>query len=498
VSPITLAYIFFFYGLAFFGMGLAITLEIGHVSDARLRHALSALAVFGLVHGVHEWLEMFDRLGLLPLSIISPLAWDALRITFLAWSFLALAAFGASLLANNERARRLSLLVPLGLELLWAVGLLGMRSRFPDTADLWAVADVWTRYVLAVLGALLACAGLFAQQRVFRRAGMARFGRDALWAAVAFAWYGAVSQVFTRPSPLPPSTILNSDLFLELFGFPVQLLRAAAAIVVAVFVVRFSRSWEVEIKSQLTSLQRSRLEEAERRESLRGELLRRVVAAQEAERKRIARELHDATGQTLTAIGLGLRGVSGILHQDPDKASANLRRMQTLVAHALSELQHMISDLRPSHLDDLGLPAALRWYCGELQERFPIAVDVEVNGEVWDVRGEVTTALFRIAQEALTNVVKHAGAEQVRVNLTYRPESVSLEVVDNGSGFNSGQIQTGKGEGWGLAGMSERASLIGGDLRLESSPGQGTRVKVSVPAQADNEVGDDHSAAARR
>jgi len=497
LSPTTLAFIFFFYGLAFFSMGLAITLEIGHVSDPRLRHALRPLAVFGLIHGSHEWMEMFDNLGLLPLSDLSPIAWDSLRVAVLAWSFLALGAFGASLLAKDDRTRRLSLLVPLGLEALWAVGLLVMRSRFPDPAVLWAVADVWTRYVLAVLGALLACAGLLAQQRVFRQAGMARFGRDSLWAAVAFAWYGAVGQVFTRPSPLPPSTIINSDLFLDLFGFPIQLLRAVAAITVAVFVVRFLRSWEVGIQRELAELQRSRLQEAERRETLRSELLRRVVGAQEAERKRIARELHDATGQTLTAIGLGLRGVTGILHQDLDKAAANLRQLQMLVANALNELQHVIADLRPSHLDDLGLPAALRWYCGEVKARAPIAVEVEVSGEAWEVPGEVTTALFRIAQEALTNVVKHADADRVTVSLAYRPEAVSLEVFDDGRGFDPELIETEKGLAWGLAGMSERASLIGGQLHVESGPGEGTRVKVTVPARVGSEGRDDHSAAAR-
>ncbi len=497
MSPTSLAFIFFFYGLAFFSMGVAIMLEIGHVSDPRLRHALRLLAVFGLVHGSHEWMEMFDNLGLLPLSRFSPLAWDSLRVAVLAWSFLALSAFGASLLAKDERTRRLSLLVPTGLALLWASGLLVMRSRFPNPAELWAAADVWTRYVLAVLGALLACAGLLAQQRAFRQAGMARYGRDSLWAAVAFAWYGAVGQVFTRPSLLPPSTIINSDLFQHLFGFPIQLLRAVAAITVAVFVVRFLRSWEVGIQREIAELQRSRLQEAERREMLRGELLRRVVGAQEAERKRIARELHDATGQTLTAIGLGLRGVTGILHQDLDKAAANLRQLQTLVANALNELQHVIADLRPSHLDDLGLPAALRWYCGEVQARAPLVVEVEVGGEPWEVPGEVTTALFRIAQEALTNVVRHAEADRVRVSLVYAPEAVSLEVFDDGRGFDPELIEPGKGEAWGLAGMSERALLIGGELHVESGPGEGTRVKVSVPARAGSEGRDGHSPVAR-
>jgi signal transduction histidine kinase len=485
LSPTTLAYIFFFYGLAFFSMGLAITLEIGHISNPRLKHALRPLAVFGVVHGGHEWMEMFENLGFLPWQAVSPGAVQAVRIGILAISFLSLSAFGASLLATDERSRRVSNLVPMGQAALWGCGILALRARFPDPSVLPGVVDVWTRYILAILGALMACAGLLAQQRAFRQAGLVRFGWDSLWAAIAFAWYGVVGQVFTRPSPLPPSTVINSDLFLEVVGFPIQLLRAVAAIMVAIFVVRFLRSWEVEIQRKLAELQASRLEEAERREIHRGELLRQVVAAQEAERTRIARELHDATGQALTAIGLGLRGVTGILYQDLEKAARNLREMQSLVARSLTELQQVIADLRPSHLDDLGLPAALRWYAGEVQARGGVSVDVEVRGEHRPMAGETVTALFRVAQEALANVLKHAGASRARVDLVYDPAFVELSVEDDGRGFDAQAAETGRVETWGLAGMRERASLVGGELTVDSAPGEGTRIRIRLPQRGE-------------
>ncbi|MEK6573788.1 MAG: hypothetical protein AABZ58_05670, partial [Chloroflexota bacterium] len=228
------ALIFFFYGLAFFSMGLVVTLEGGRASDVRLRHALRPLAAFGLIHGAHEWLEMFDRLRILPGD---PLAWQAIRLAILAFSFLSLAAFGGSLLAPNEYYRRLSLLIPLGQAAVWGIGIFIMRGVF-SADEMWKVADVWSRYVLAVPAALLACSGLVAQQRVFRQAGLTRFGQDSLWAAVAFAWYGLIGQTFTQVSLLPPSTFFNQDLFFRLFGFPVQLLRAASAVVSAIFVIR--------------------------------------------------------------------------------------------------------------------------------------------------------------------------------------------------------------------------------------------------------------------
>ncbi|TFH34143.1 MAG: sensor histidine kinase [Anaerolineales bacterium] len=489
----TIALIYFIYGLAFFSMGLAVMLEAGRGSDERLRWALRPLAGFALLHGAHEWLEMFELLEVLPLQYAAPLFWTSLRIGLLAYSFLSLAAFGAALLTPNERMRRLSLMVPLGMASIWGFGVLILRNQIALGSGLWDAADVWTRYVLAIPSALMASAGLIAQQRAFRKVGMARFGQDSLWAAVAFAWYGVVGQSFTRPSQLFPSNIINQNLFIDLFGFPVQLLRAAAATAAAVFVIRFLRASEVETQRQIAELQAARLEESERREAMRGELLKRVVAAQEAERQRIGRELHDETGQALTAIGLGLRGATSTLQQDVDKAGRNLRQLEGLVNHSLTELQRLISDLRPSHLDDLGLASALRWYAGEVETRLPIKVHVNIEGDAHALPAEVKTGLFRIAQEALTNIVKHSSAQHAQVRVKFNPEYVTLEVQDDGSGFDLGVTAMDSARPtWGLAGMRERATLLDGRFFVESEIGKGTLVRVSVPTDANREEYDEY------
>ncbi len=478
---ISITLVFFLYGLAFFTMGVVIVQEVGRCTDARLRHALRFLAAFGLLHGIHEWLEMFQGIGPLPGQQADPMLWEDLRILLLAFSFLPLSEFGVSLMATDEKKRRLSLLVPLTLAAVWSFGLLFMGSRYSLGGEFWDAADVWTRYVLAIPGALLACIGLIFQQRAFRQAGMAQFGQDSLWAAVAFAWYGLIGQMFPKQSSLPPSTFLNSDLFQQVFGFQVQLMRAFAAILAAVFVIRFMRSFEVETRRKIAELQSDKLEEAQRREAMRGELLRQVVAAQEAERQRIARELHDETGQSLTAIGLGLRGVSTHLQEDSDKSAQNLRRLEGLVSSALNELQRLIADLRPSHLDDLGLAAALRWYTGEIQNRTPLKITMEIDGDNREIPAEVRVAIFRVAQEALNNVIRHAQASQAWVRLYFSQNAVTLLVEDNGCGFDTEKARDPDRPAWGLIGMEERASLLGGSLVLHSNPGQGTRVQVTIP-----------------
>jgi signal transduction histidine kinase len=486
------ALIFFFYGLAFFIMGVVITQEVGRCTDTRLRHALRYLAAFGLLHGIHEWLEMFQGIGVIVGQQDIALAWEGARLMLLVSSFLALITFGLMLLARTPERRRLNLLVPLAFASIWSFGLLILKGIYPPQLLLWDVVDVWTRYSLALPSAFLAGTGLIVQQREFRRAGMAQFGQDSLWAAVAFAWYGLIGQVFTRPSALPPSHVINSVLFMDVLGFPVQLLRASAAVVVAIFVIRFLRAFEVETQREIEELQAARLEEAQRREIVHRELLRRVVGAQEAERQRVARELHDETGQSLTAIGMGLRGVTHILRQDAEKAENNLRMLEGLVARSLDELQRLIADLRPSHLDDLGLPAALRWYTNEIQNRLPLKVQVEILGEPKELPAELKTAIFRIAQEALTNVIKHSGASIVNVRLCYQSDVVSLSVQDNGKGFDLRVGRHPERPSWGLLGMQERTTLLGGKLFLRSEIDQGTEVMITIPYYKAEEVDDDN------
>jgi signal transduction histidine kinase len=488
--------IFFIYGLAFFSMGLAITLEANRGSDTRLRHGLRALAIFGILHGIHEWVDMFELLDMLPGHEMDATAWHTARIAMLEFSFLFLAAFGATLLPRVKNFRRASIVVPMILATVWGVGIVVLRGFFAIETGLWDVADVWTRYAVAVPAGLLACIGLIGQWRVFRKAGMERFGRDALLAAFAFALYGLLGQTIVRASPLPPSTVINQDLFLRTFGFPIQLLRAGAAVVSAWAIIRFLRSFEYETQRKIALLQEAQLHEAQRREALRGQLLRQVVSAQEAERQRIARELHDATGQSLTAVGLGLRSVSDVLRQDTDKAAENLRQLEGLVARALDELQRLISDLRPSHLDDLGLPAALRWYAGEVQNRTRLNIAAEINGEPRPIDPMVNTALFRVAQEALTNVIKHAQAANVTMRLSYLPDTVMLEVEDDGCGFEV--HARAERPAWGLLGMEERATLLGGSVAIQSQPGHGTRVEMTIPYHSNLEVGNGDTAAAGR
>ncbi len=223
----------------------------------------------------------------------------------------------------------------------------------------------------------------------------------------------------------------------------------------------------------------------------RSHLLAKVIGAQEDERRRIARELHDEAGQALTSLMLGLTRLEQTL-EDPAarRQAAGLRSVTT---DALDWMRDMARELRPSTLDDLGLSAALSRYVADYGLKHAVETDFQSAGpEGMRLRPEAETALYRIVQEALTNVARHAGATNVNVLLERRDGHAVLVVEDDGRGFDVDGVR-GAGnpaEKLGLLGMEERAALVGGTLTIESRPGTGTAVFVEVPVEASR---DDHN-----
>jgi signal transduction histidine kinase len=204
--------------------------------------------------------------------------------------------------------------------------------------------------------------------------------------------------------------------------------------------------------------------------------LRRVVEGQELERRRLARELHDETGQALTSILLGLKRVEEAKSREASRAAATELREE--IVKTLQAVRRLAVELRPKALDDFGLVPALERLAEAFGDSSGIEIDVEANLDDSRLPAEVETALYRIAQEALTNVAKHAGAGHVSVVVTRRPGSVTVVVEDNGRGFGATGGDSG---GLGLVGMKERVGLLGGRLAIESTEGSGTTIVAEVP-----------------
>ena len=703
-----IVFVYFLYGLAFFSMGLAVWLESGRSSRLRLARAMGPLAAFAILHSLHEWLEMFQRLGVLvpgAPAVGQTLAADAVRVSLLAISFVMLIVFGVRLLHSSGKGRgneHSFVMLSLGLLLaIWLVSVVATQRVYDlCLADCILSIDVLTRYILGIPAAILAGWAMILERRAFQERGMVSFGRDLQVAAIALFIYGVVGQAFPPESVLFPANVVNDALFRELFGFPVQLFRGLAATVVALFVVRALRAFELEHQQNLTAARKERLkaqqaaleteertrreterlnrqlrmavqdltllfelsrslattldqeelmekalhkilegvpriqagmilcptqneqpprvvvsagcdamenvsspamtcarirqvgervlesgqpalqsngettllahsvtsgpvhfsdhfdaeiegqvvgvplvaqgrlcgtlvlgvaygapplttrdlslvstiasqlsiaienamlyEEVQEREALRGELYRRIVSAQERERQRIARELHDGTGQVLTGLGLGLMAAAENVHADPEQASRQLIELKDLNAQALQELRDLIRDLRPSILDDLGLVPAVQAQVKEFEARTGVDAGLMTDGPRRRLPSEMETVIFRIVQESLTNVAKHADAQHVLVRLIFNESAVQLIVTDDGRGFDPEEALSADGRerrAWGLLGIQERITLVGGGCEFASRADRGTTVRVWAPLnEASNEgVNDDRN-----
>lgn len=221
--------------------------------------------------------------------------------------------------------------------------------------------------------------------------------------------------------------------------------------------------------------------ELDKRETLRRLLLVKIIKSQEEERLRVARDLHDNLGQTMSSLGYRLESVSHILETDPAKAKSVIDSIREDNIHAQNELRTTIYGLRPSVLDDLGLIPALRSYAKTRLSPSGIDVAFNTSGKSQRLPLEIETALFRISQEALNNVVRHAKAQNVHVAAAFKPEAIDIDISDDGKGFDETVLQRKPGEQVGILGMRERAELLGGNLVIASQPGKGCRITVHIP-----------------
>jgi signal transduction histidine kinase len=221
----------------------------------------------------------------------------------------------------------------------------------------------------------------------------------------------------------------------------------------------------------------------QQKEAIRQKLLRRVIEAGEEERKRLARELHDQTGQLLTSL---IAGLGALEAGAPDELwQGKLRELRALAAQTLSEVHDVALALRPSVLDDAGLVAALKKHCENFARHFNVELDCQAVGlnEACRLPPEHELTLYRIVQEAITNAVRHGGATAVHVLLQRKDSAVLAVIEDNGKGFDVTSWRTGAlgADRLGLLGIEERAALLGGTLRVESRPGAGTSLFVEIP-----------------
>jgi signal transduction histidine kinase len=478
----TLLITYFFYGLSFFAMGLAMLLETGQSPALAEARSLRFLAAFGILHGTHEWLESYllqaQQAGT---SLPAWLGW--FRMALLVASFIALFLYAyVTLQLTSPKYQGIRLLHFDRLMAYEALVILCVALTYRAQPIQWlTLLDILSRYLLAIPAAALTGLALFTQGRQFRSEGRIPLAAPVTTAGFAFAVYAA-AQLFVHTAPAFPAQYINQESFLALTGIPIQLVRTMAAIVITVGLIHATQIVEKERQAQLVAAHRARLEALEERDTLRRELLQHVVRSQEDERARIARELHDEIAQFLSAFSLELGALRSTLKRaDTTRMVDHLQGLNRQMSQSLYQLVH---DLRPSHLDDLGLVPALSSLIAQDCHPKGLEVQLDVDGNQQRLNPLVETVLYRVAQEALNNVCRHASVRQASVRLSYQDSQVVICISDQGVGFDPAE-KFHPPRGWGLAGMRERVESLEGQLTLQSTPGKGTSVEVIIPLKDD-------------
>ncbi|MGQ9501463.1 MAG: sensor histidine kinase [Anaerolineae bacterium] len=240
-----------------------------------------------------------------------------------------------------------------------------------------------------------------------------------------------------------------------------------------------------EIVEERTSELVALYEQLRRKDELSKRLLGKVLTAQEQERARLARELHDEIGQALTAIMMTTTVVENSLPSEFASGREKLANVRNIASQALNGLRGLIFDLRPEVLDDLGLALALRAQTKKHLEPLGIQVELRASGLRDNLPHEVETAVFRVVQEAITNIARHSRATQVSISLTKQEGRLLVRVRDNGQGFDLAQVMNGPRQAWGLLGMEERVTLLGGKFYISTRPGAGTLLLAEIPLDGD-------------
>ncbi|MBI2953449.1 MAG: sensor histidine kinase [Chloroflexi bacterium] len=525
--------IFFIYGLAFFAMGLAVAIESRRSTAVVLASSLKYLAIFGLLHGAVEWLDMFSAIQSMSGLIAEGVPVRPIRVLLVAVSVVALLQFSVRLIIANERRHLWLRWLPHALFMGWLLSFVlphvswipsdataesaalclqchrGASAAYLALSSEWlTAADIWARYIMYLPASVLAGLAMLTMKPYFKTMGLSRLVRYADFAALAFVVNSFVAGVVVPPGDFFPASVLNYASFFAVVGIPPQVFRAGAALAIAYYIVRISAIFEIQQRRQLETAQKERIEAQQRlleshreaheqlerwsreleekveQRTSEVEQRNRQVAILE-ERDRIAREMHDSLGQVLGYLGLKIIEIDQLLASDQvEQVRLGLRQMADAVHDCCADVRESILSLKTSISDEGGLVHALEEYLAKFGEQAGVKTEMVIENGVRDLQlaALAELQLLRIVQEALTNVRKHAHAHRAWVKIKASNGETSLVVEDDGRGFSLAQVTHQKGRRFGLQTMRERAEEIGAYFDVETSEGHGTKIIVRLPA----------------
>lgn len=463
--------IFAIYGQAFFTLGVALAMQSMKHTRLELGKHLHWLAAFGLSHGLVEWGYVFIPIQAtyLPSGVVEGFWW--LQLALMVASFVFLLQFGVRTVARPGCLRRpyRAWWVAGALLGLVVVLALGLES---DQDKVRVGIEIWARYLLAVPGAVASAIGTYRSSADVEALDVPGIGRRLRVAAWSLAGYALLNLVTPAHHGYLAQWV-NYATIEDWIGVPVQLWRALVGFGILYGMIRSLPVFEVESDRML--------------EAARSEWIHRILSAQEDERRRVAHELHDEVIQELVLLCRRLDSIEDAGASLSDTVLHRVGEARAATEDLIARLRTFARDLRPATLDDLGVVASIRRLMVDLSTRTGIRWDLTVRGSPRRLARDTELGLFRIAQEAIRNVERHAAAQAIRLELTFGADTVSLRVADDGRGMapvTCGRDLAASGR-LGILGMQERAALLGGELKIRSEPGVGTTVVATVPARSE-------------
>lgn len=460
--------LYFVYGLVFFIMGLVTGLQWRRHSHLELARPLPWLAAFGIAHGLNEWGHIFIPLQALYLPDLAVRLMVVAHLLLLAVSYFFLFQFGVELilplLSDVDRLHRWLRALPAAVLLLWglAVFLRGMLAQDPLSV-LVAIGNGWARYALCFPGATMAGIGLLHQARDMWAIHLPRIAFYLNGAAIAFFVYAIVGGLVVPTAPVFPASLLNYALLDRTVHVPAPVFRSLCGLAMAFFVVRSLEVFQVEDDRRLAEMENAQL-----------------LAA---DRERIGRDLHDGIIQGLYAAGLGLHEAQYLVDENPDQARQKIDAVMGMLNKSIEDIRRYIFDLRPAD-QPREIETVLADLVQDVRLDTLLEVQLEIRGQrcCWLGPDEMAH-ITQIAREAFSNVVQHADATHVEVILEYRGEYIRLAVVDDGHGMDLDLLQEDGSPGHGIGNMQKRADMLGGEMVLQSSPGQGFSLVLIIPCE---------------
>lgn len=452
--------VFFIYGLSFFFLGTAVFFQVRKGSDFRIGRHLWLLAMFGFLHGLNEWLDMFlmIRAGHWTPAGIETV--EIARFFIGRISYVFLFHFGAVLLCEKRGMHRMPV-VFLGVYSFLLAGFFVHGFLCGFSATWFANSDAIIRYILAFPGAVLAACAFFDERHDpdIQRLNIPSVSHGLIGVGIVFLLYAVFAGLIVKPADFFPASVVNYRSFTDFTGFPVQFFRAGCAVSLAVFLCKVLNIFEFETIHKLDNAYRE------------------IIRISNREQMRIGQDLHDDLGQQLTGIAFMSRVLREKLRtQSIEEANDVLSQIHDLLNRSIDTTRNLSRGLYPVSIEKEGLGFALQELAENTEKIFGVSCSVHVDPELEIGSSERSIQLFRIAQEAITNAIKHGKAKNIAIAMTQNDRSITLSISDDGYGITD---HSGEQGGIGLKIMKYRSGVLGGQLKIKQQKDGGTVVLCS-------------------